>query len=132
VLDRPDYGVSAVWLAVLGALLVCAIDAVRAGRPSSIDRLLIVVCPLAALIGFAFFPLLSGSEHLVAFLAGMLVARIYPVSRGGSVPPGVAGRLFDPQKPRCHAQKRRSGRKMSICVEMCCIVGESGVCCVSR
>ena len=78
VLDRPDYGVSAVWLALLGALLVCAIDAVRAGRPSSIDRLLIVACPLAALIGFAFFPLLSGSEHLVAFLTGMLVARIFP------------------------------------------------------
>jgi hypothetical protein len=77
VLDRPDYGVSAVWMAVLGALLICAIDAIRAGRPSSIDRLLTVACPLAAVIGFAFFPLLSGSEHLVAFLLGTLVARVF-------------------------------------------------------
>ena len=43
------------------------------------------------------------------------------------MPPGIAGRLFDAQKPLHHAENRRNGRKMSICGEMCCKVGESGV-----
>ena len=75
VVDRPDYGVSAVWLAVLGALLVTAIGSLRAGRAAPFDRLVIVVCPLAAVIGFVAFPLLSGTEHLLAFLTGMVVAK---------------------------------------------------------
>ena len=76
VSDRPDYGVSAVWLAVLGALFLCAVRALRSGTGEPIDRVLVVVCPLAAVIGFAFFPLLSGCEHLAAFFAGVLVAAV--------------------------------------------------------
>jgi membrane associated rhomboid family serine protease len=73
VVDQPDYGVSAVWLAVLGALLVTSIRSLRAGRAAPFDRLVILVCPLAAVIGFVSFPLLSGTEHLLAFLAGIVV-----------------------------------------------------------
>jgi hypothetical protein len=84
VVDRPDYGVSAVWMAVLGALLITSIRAWRAGRATAFDRLVIVACLAAAVIGFVSFALLSGAEHLLAFVAGMLVAEL--VIRGRKRP----------------------------------------------
>jgi len=74
VVDQPDYGVSAVWLALLGALLADSLGSVRAGAADPMDRVLTVACVLAGVIGFVFFSLLGGTEHLLAFAAGYLVA----------------------------------------------------------
>jgi hypothetical protein len=76
VVDQPDYGVSAVWLAVLGALLADSLGSVRSGTADLMDRVLTAACLLAAAIGFVFFPVLGGTEHLLAFLAGYVVATL--------------------------------------------------------
>jgi hypothetical protein len=81
VVDRLDYGVSAVWLGVLGALFADSVQSLRRRGGDRLDRMLVVVCPIAAVIGFAFFPLLPGSEHLIAFFLGALVATL-PAKRG--------------------------------------------------
>jgi hypothetical protein len=69
VVHQPDYGVSAVWLGVLGALFVDAWQRVAAGAGRS-ERLLLAGCGVAGLIGVAFFSTLSSVEHGLAFLLG--------------------------------------------------------------
>ena len=74
VVDNLDYGVSAVWMGVLGALWVGSLQLLRDGEGDRLDPALAFACQIVAAIGFAFFSLLAGSEHLIAFGLGALVA----------------------------------------------------------
>jgi hypothetical protein len=74
IVDKPDFGVSAVWLGVLGAIFAGCAQSLRRGEGGPRERLLAGLCLAAAVIGFVFFSLLPGSEHAVAFLLGALVA----------------------------------------------------------
>jgi hypothetical protein len=69
VVDRPDYGVSGAWMGVLGALFVSSGRSLARGAERS-EALILTICLCSALIGFAFFPLLAGIEHLLAFGLG--------------------------------------------------------------
>jgi hypothetical protein len=63
-----DYGISAVWLGLLGALAVAYLGDARRN-----DRRAVAVCGMSAaagLIGVAFFPLLPTVEHGLAFALG--------------------------------------------------------------
>lgn len=55
VVDDRDFGVSGVWLGVLGALFAIAWRSPR-GRRSGLDRLVAAACLIAAAIGAIFFP----------------------------------------------------------------------------
>jgi hypothetical protein len=70
VVERPDYGVSGVWLAVLGALFASSWRSLAAGKGGVGEVVVLIVSLGAAVIGFALFPLLPGAEHLLAFLFG--------------------------------------------------------------
>jgi hypothetical protein len=73
VVDRYDYGVSAAWMGVLGALFASAVQLLRAGRGRRWERFLLVVCLGSAVVSFSFFPLLAGAEHVLAFALGAAV-----------------------------------------------------------
>lgn len=82
VIDAPDYGISAVWAAALGALLVGT-----RRRPGVVRWLAVgATAVFVVLIGFA--PDLAGVEHLLAFGLGAAVtlwAGRSGSARGGSV-----------------------------------------------
>ena len=69
-----DYGVSAVWLGLLGALAVTAWRPARGGARR--DRALLAVGATAFVVGVAFFPLLSAVEHRLAFVLGALAGEL--------------------------------------------------------
>jgi hypothetical protein len=71
IVHDPDYGVSAVWLAVLGAILATVWSDARRDGWTAGERAVAGVCVGAALIGAAFFPPLSAAEHGLAFLIGL-------------------------------------------------------------
>jgi hypothetical protein len=84
IVDQPDFGVSAVWMGVLGAIFAGCAQALRRGEGGRRERLLAAICLTAGVIGLVFFSLLPGSEHAVAFLLGALVAWL--LSGGVRVP----------------------------------------------
>lgn len=107
VTDAPDFGISAVWAALLGAI---AVAGVRLGR--SRRRRLTGAAGLAVLAAFALLVPLDGElsdvEHLLAFLAGALVTvrmtdkRNTPlIMRQGTEP--TVGREEAPPHPRHEA-----------------------------
>jgi hypothetical protein len=73
VVERSDYGISAAWMGVLGALLVSSWRSLAAGRGGRWERFLLFTCAGAAIISFSFFPLLAGIEHVLAFALGVIV-----------------------------------------------------------
>jgi hypothetical protein len=70
VVHDRDFGVSGVWLGVLGALFVVAWRSLRVDPGRGGDRIVASACVTAAAIGTIFFPPLSGAEHALAFAAG--------------------------------------------------------------
>ena len=68
---HPDYGMSAVWLGVLGALFVRCMPASRRGSQSA--TAVVALTSLAGLIGVIAFPPLGATEHGLAFGIGALV-----------------------------------------------------------
>jgi hypothetical protein len=66
----PDYGVSAVWLGVLGTLFASIWSERRAQPIGALNRVALVLCAAAALIGTVFFEPLQAVEHALAFLIG--------------------------------------------------------------
>jgi hypothetical protein len=81
VVERPDYGISGAWLAVLGALCASSWRTLAAGRGGIGEAVILIVSLTAGVIGFSFFPLLAGVEHVLAFLFGAGVLLAYPRSR---------------------------------------------------
>ena len=74
-----DYGLSAIWLGLLGAVLVAYMPAARAGmRPA---RVIAGICTASAVVGVALFPLLSACEHGFGFALGAVVASLQPSSK---------------------------------------------------
>jgi hypothetical protein len=72
VVDAPDYGISAIWSAALGALAVCAAAAPRWRRATLAAS---AVCVLILLAPTPFGGDLAGVEHVVAFALGAAVTR---------------------------------------------------------
>jgi hypothetical protein len=73
VTHEPDFGVSSVWLAVLGALAVSALRTmVMRGRQRP-ELLLFISCTVAGLIGVTLFSVFVAAEHGLAFIFGGLV-----------------------------------------------------------
>jgi hypothetical protein len=70
VVDQPDYGVSAVWLGVLGAIAANLWCESREGGWTTRHAVMLGVCATAVVIGAVFFPPLSAAEHTLAFLIG--------------------------------------------------------------
>ena len=70
VVHDRDFGVSGVWLGVLGALFAVTWRSLRADLHRAGDRILAFACVTAPAIGTIFFPPLSGAEHALAFAAG--------------------------------------------------------------
>src|SRR5204863_7434114 len=64
IVHDPDYGVSAVWLAVLGAIAASVWSDTRRHGWTAENGAMLGICLAAALIGAAFFPPLSGTEHM--------------------------------------------------------------------
>jgi hypothetical protein len=73
VLERPDYGISAAWMGLLGALFASSWRSLGRGSDAWVERALFGVCLVAAIVSFAFFPLLAGTEHVLAFALGAAV-----------------------------------------------------------
>jgi hypothetical protein len=69
-----DYGVSAVWLGLLGALGVSVVPAVRGDRVREVG--LVSVAIAIVLAGVLFFPLMAALEHALAFALGAAIAAI--------------------------------------------------------
>ena len=69
-----DYGISAVWLGLLGALTVALVPA--AGRGDRWARLVIVAALASAAVAVAFFPLMPATEHGFAFAIGAGLAAL--------------------------------------------------------
>jgi hypothetical protein len=67
-----DYGMSAVWLGLLGALFVRCLPAARRGSRAALT--VVVLAGLGGAIGVAAFAPLGASEHGLAFGLGALVA----------------------------------------------------------
>lgn len=63
-----DYGTSAVWLGLLGALTVLLLPRARAGDRAA--RLVVAFGFACVAIGVVFFPLMAATEHGVAFALG--------------------------------------------------------------
>ena len=63
-----DYGISAVWLGLLGALAIALVPA--AGRGNLWARIVIVAALASAVVAVAFFPLMPATEHGFAFAIG--------------------------------------------------------------
>jgi hypothetical protein len=76
----PDYGVSAVWLGVLGAVFVSIAAERRRHVLGGIEKAALALCALAAVIGAVFFDPLPAAEHTLAFLigAGVQASATYP------------------------------------------------------
>jgi hypothetical protein len=72
IVNNRDFGVSAVWLGVLGALFASAWRP-RGGPRGQYEHVVMILCATGAVIGAVFFPPLSGAEHALAFLAGAAV-----------------------------------------------------------
>jgi hypothetical protein len=89
VVERPDYGVSGAWLAVLGALCASSWRSLAAGRGGLGEVVVLIVSLAAAVIGFFAFPLLPGAEHLLAFLFGAGVLLAYSRKRSLEGPIGA-------------------------------------------
>lgn len=70
---RLDYGISGIWLGVLGALFAGSWLAFCRHESTSLGWLILGVCLGAAAGGFFFFSLLLGTEHLLAFALGAVV-----------------------------------------------------------
>ena len=73
-----DYGISAVWLGLLGALAVALLPEARAGNRSA--QAVVGAAAVCALAGVLLFPLMPATEHGLAFalgagLAGLREAR---------------------------------------------------------
>lgn len=88
VVDAPDYGISAIWSAALGALAVCAASAPRWRRPTLVAS---AVCVLVLLAPTPFGGDLAGVEHVVAFVLGAAVTRrrLRAALRSGAAPGSV-------------------------------------------
>jgi hypothetical protein len=78
-----DYGISAVWLGLLGALFAQALPDARHGRGDA--RLIVAVAGISAVLGLILPGLLAATEHTAAFLLGALIVAIRPW-------PGSSGR----------------------------------------
>ena len=72
VVDAPDYGISAIWSAALGALAVGAAASPKWRRPALAAT---AVCLVALLAPTPFAGDLGGVEHVVAFALGAAVTR---------------------------------------------------------
>jgi hypothetical protein len=72
VVEAPDYGISAVWSAALGALAVSALATARWRR---ITILATTICLAALATPTPLDGDLAGVEHVVAFLLGAAVTR---------------------------------------------------------
>ena len=70
VVHDPDYGVSAVWLGVLGAVFASIWSERRTQSIGALNRAALGLCALAALIGTVFFDPLPAIEHALSFLIG--------------------------------------------------------------
>jgi hypothetical protein len=71
IVRNSDYGVSSVWLGVIGAVFASTL---RKARPwSALDGSVLGICSIAALIGASAFPALSDVEHGLAFVLGAAV-----------------------------------------------------------
>jgi hypothetical protein len=81
VVERPDYGISGAWLAVLGALCASSWRSLVTGRGGIGEVVVLVVSVGAGVIGFVFFPLLPAVEHALAFLFGAAVLIAYSRQR---------------------------------------------------
>jgi hypothetical protein len=71
IVHDPDFGISAVWMGVLGALLGGSVGSamrasVRCREQDLREQLLVAVCLIAAVTGLVFFPPLPGAEHTLA------------------------------------------------------------------
>jgi len=73
IVNDPDYGVSAVWLAVLGAIAATVWSGARREGWTPEKRAMLGICGGAAVIGVVFFPPLSATEHGLAFLIGFIL-----------------------------------------------------------
>jgi hypothetical protein len=69
-----DYGTSAVWLGILGALVVALLPAARRGDRRA--RILVAAGGLAFVVGATAFPLLASTEHAFAFAIGAAAAAL--------------------------------------------------------
>jgi hypothetical protein len=65
-----DYGVSGVWLGVLGAIFADLLAERRRRSLRRADHLMLATAGAAGVIGVAFFGRLSGAEHGAGFLLG--------------------------------------------------------------
>jgi hypothetical protein len=77
VVERPDYGISGAWLAVLGALCASSWRSLARGRGGIGEVVVLVASVGAGVIGFVFFPLFPAVEHALAFLFGAAVLIAY-------------------------------------------------------
>lgn len=94
-----DYGISAVWLGLLGAIWATAVPAARRRAPIAVTLIALGLAALAASI--ALFPLLAATEHGLAFALGASVValrnRAEPlVARLDPAQPGSANQLGRP------------------------------------
>ena len=83
--NHLDYGISAVWLGVLGALFVCCLPAAR--RRSRRAAAVVALAGLGGVIGVIAFAPLPATEHGLAFTLGALGAF---VARGARDKAGAA------------------------------------------
>jgi hypothetical protein len=83
VAHEPDYGVSSIWLAVLGALAVSALETMVARGRQRFELLLFTSCTAGGLTGATLFSPFVDAEHGLAFVLGGLVTA-YSIRRGPS------------------------------------------------
>jgi hypothetical protein len=69
----PDYGVSAVWLGVLGAIFVSVLPERRQHALGGLEKAALALCVTAAVVGAVFFDPVPAGEHTLAFLIGAVV-----------------------------------------------------------
>jgi hypothetical protein len=70
-----DYGTSAVWLGLVGAVAVALLEPARQGERRA--KLVVAAACVCALVGATLFPLMAATEHALAFAlgAGLAVLR---------------------------------------------------------
>lgn len=69
-----DYGTSAVWLGLLGALAVALFEPARRGSRRA--RLVVATASACAVVGATLFPLMPALEHALAFALGAGLAAL--------------------------------------------------------